>query len=307
MRSLGSCCLFVTVILPGSFVCSSFAAENVPATSHPFLCADYGGNKICMVNVEGTIEWQVPAERPQDVWRLPNGNILFSYIRGAKEITRDKKVVWAYTSAKPNEIHSCQPLPDGRVLIGELEPCRIIEVDRQGKIAKQIPLETATKKIHGRYRLARKTCAGTYLVAFTSEQLVREYNSDGKVIRVMKTPGGVYGAIRLPNGNTLLACGDGHTLVEVDPDDRIVWQIKEDDLPGNPLRFVAGVQRLPNGNTVIANWGGHGHIGQQPQIVEVTRQKKVVWQVFDYKQFQTISGVMLLDVPGDVTTGAILR
>ena len=67
------------------------------------------------------------------------------------------------------------------------------------------------------------------------------------------------------------------------------------------------IQRLPGGNTVVCNWGGHGHTGQQPLIFEVTPDKKVVWQVTDYQQFKAISGVQVLDVPGDVTKGEVLR
>ena len=59
-------------------------------------------------------------------------------------------------------------------------------------------------------------------------------------------------------------------------------EVKENDLPGNPLRFVAGLQRLPNGNTLICNWGGHGFIGQQPQICEITRDKQVVGEIYDF-------------------------
>jgi len=36
-----------------------------------------------------------------------------------------------------NEVHACQPLPEGRVMIAESGPMRIIEVDRQGKIARK--------------------------------------------------------------------------------------------------------------------------------------------------------------------------
>jgi hypothetical protein len=96
-------------------------------------------------------------------------------------------------------------------------------------------------------------------------------------------------------------------VIEVDPQDKVVWSLDENDLPGNPLRFVAGIQRLPNGNTVVCNWGGHGHVGQQPEVVEVTPDKKVVWQVDDYKTFKTISGIQILDVKGDVTQGEIPR
>lgn len=288
------------------------ADEKQPAGAanqvcHPFLCADYGQGKVFMVSAEGKVQWEFPAPSAHEVWRLPNGNFLLSRLQGPVEITPDRKIVWEYKTAKGNEVHTCQPLCNGNVLVGECGACRLIEVDRQGKIQKEIKLVSNTKGTHGQMRIARKTLAGTYLVAQTGDGLVREYDAEGKPVRTIKVPGNPYIAVRLPNGNTLIACGDGHKLIEVDPQDKIVWKIDENDLPGHPLRFVADVERLPNGNTVVCNWGGHGHVGQQPQIFEVTPQLKVVWQVFDNKQFRTISGVQLLDVPGDVTKGEILR
>jgi hypothetical protein len=278
--------------------CASTPAAELTATQppeHRLLCADYGGN----------IEWACPAERPQDVWRLPNGNVLFSHLRGVRQITLDKKVVWEYATSPPNEVQSCQPLPDGAVLIAECGTCRLIEVDRRGQIRKQIKVATS-QQVHGQMRVCRKTPGGSYLVALMGDRIVREYGGDGKVLRTIPTPGNVYAAVRLVGGNTLIACGDGHRLIEVDPQGKVVWNLGENDLPGNPLRFVAGVQRLPNGDTLVCNWGGHGHVGQQPQIFEVTRDKKVVWQVFD-KRLGTISSVQAIDVPGDVTRGEILR
>jgi hypothetical protein len=238
---------------------------------------------------------------------LSNGNFLFSHLGGAMEITRDKRVVWQYATEKGNEVHSCQPLPDGRVLVAECGVCRVIEVDREGRIQKQIKVTTTTAKPHGQMRIVRKTATGTYLVTLFGEHAVAEYDGQGTEVRRFKVPGNPYEALRLPNGNTLVCCGDGHKLVELDPHDKTVWEINENDLPGHPLRFVAGVQRLPNGNTVVCNWGGHGHTGQQPQIFEVTPERKVVWQVFDNQQFRTISHIQLLDVQGDVTRGEILR
>ena len=275
--------------------------------AHPFLCADYGQGKAFVVEADGKIAWQYAVPGTLDVWRLPNGNFLLNRTQGALEITRDKKIVWEYTIAKGSEVHTCQPLADGGVLLGESGPCRLIEVDRQGKIRKEIKVLSTTKATHSQMRMARKTAAGTYLVAQMGDRLVREYDVDGKEIRTIRVPGNPYIAVRLPGGNTLIGCGDGHKLIEVDPQDKVVWKVEENDLPGHPLRFVAGVQRLPNGNTVVCNWGGHGHVGQQPQIFEVTPQLKVVWQVFDNEQFRTIAGIQLLDVPGDVTRGEILR
>lgn len=292
--------LAIVVLICLSFLLISCAAQNQPdkPLTHPFLTSDYGGNKVHLVAPNGDITWQYDVQRPQEAWMLKNGNILMTYLRGAKEVTPDKKVVWEYKTEKPNEVHSCQPLKNGNYMVAVSGPCVLHEIDKDGKILKTIQLKTNQQKnIHGQMRIARKLRNGNYLVGHTYDKVVREYDPNGKVIREIKVPAGgsAHAAYRLPNGNTLISTGDGHKIIEVDKRDKIVWQINENDLQGNPLRYIAGMQRLKNGNTVVANWGGHGHVGEQPQIFEVTRDKKVVWQVFDFKKFGTISSVQLQD------------
>jgi len=280
--------------------------------AHPFLACDYGGNKVVRVSAEGKIEWQYDCKNPQDVWLLPNGNYLFCYVTGAVEVTPDaeKKVVWEYkapTDVKC-EVHACQPLPDGKVMIVETGTSRIIEVDRAGKVVKEIKLTTDPKvKMHNQYRGTRKLANGHYLVCLKGEGKIVELDQDGKVLREVKVPGDPHGAVPLPKGGMLVTCGDGHKVLEFDAKGNIVWELNENDLEGNPLRLMAGCQRLPNGNTVVCNYLGHGHIGKQPQVLEVTRDKKVVWQVEDHTQFKTINQIQLLDVKGNVLKGEILR
>ncbi len=264
----------------------------------PFACADYGGNKICLVDKDGQITWQYPAAGPMDVWILPNGNILFSHVKGVKEVTRQKEVVWEYKTAESNEVHACQPLPDALVMVAESGPMQIIEVDRQGQIVKRVPLKTECTNTHLQMRCARKLASGNYLVGQYQDGVVREYDATGRIVREIPQQM-AFSGIRLADGNTLIATGDAHRVVEVDGDGKVVWEINENDLPDNPIRFVAGMQRLPSGNTLVCNWGGHGHVGEQPQIFEVTRDKRVVGEIFDFTQFGTISGVFLLDVKGD--------
>jgi len=285
-----------------------WAAAGEAAVSHPFVCSDNGHNKIFFVSAEGKITWETPAQHGHDVWMLPNGHLLFAHALGAKEMAVEtKQVVWEYKTSPPNEVHACQPLANGDVLVAEGGTCRLIEVGRDGAIHKELKLHTPVANPHLQVRQARKTPDGTYLVAFVGEHVVRELDAECKVLRTF--PGGKFPftGLRLPNGHTLVACGDGHRLVEYDKDGKVAWSIEENELPGNPLRFVAGVQRLPNGNTVVCNWGGHGHKGQQPQVFEVTRDKKVVWQVSDNRQFLFIPVIQLLDVPGDVTKGEVWR
>lgn len=272
----------------------------------PFACADYGGNKICLVDAEGKITWQHPAANPQDVWLLPSGNILFSHIKGATEITLDREVVWKYETAKGNEVHACQPLPDGLVMVAESGPMQLVEVDRDGKVVKTVKLKTGQKATHHQMRCARKIASGNYLVGQYGDGVMREYGPNGEIVREIPQKM-AFSGIRLPSGNTLMATGDSHRVVEIDADGKVVWEVNENDLPGNPLRFVAGLQRLPNGNTLICNWGGHGHVGQQPQIVEISPNKEVVGEIYDFDQFGTLSGVFLLGLEQDATQFEVLR
>ncbi len=89
-------------------------------------------------------------------------------------------------------------------------------------------------------------------------------------------------AIRLRNGNTLIASGGGASVVEVTPDAKIVWEIK-DKVPNSniTLKWTTFLTELDNGNFIVGNC----HAGDKnPQIFEITRNKKVVWQ---FNQFQT--------------------
>jgi hypothetical protein len=274
------------------------AKEPVLTIGRAMLLADYGAGKVCRIDKAGNVTWEMPAPGAQDIWGLPDGNVLYTYNKGVRIATPDRKVVWEYKTDEANEIHACQPLKDGKVMIAESGPMRIIEVGRDGKIVKEVKLTTTCKNTHGQMRNARKLDNGNYLVGQVSEGILREYDPAGKIVRDIPQ-NNAFGGIRLPNGNTIVAGGDSHLISEVDPQGKVVWQITENELPGNPLRFVGGLRLAPNGNLVVANWGGHGRVGQQPQVFEVTHdeQKKVVGVIHDDTHFKTISGTCVLDGP----------
>ena len=277
--------------------------------AHPFLCTDSFGGKVAVVAADGTIEWEYACQHPQDCWVLPNGNFLFCHAHGAIEMTRAKVIVWEYKSGEKTEVHACQPLPGGRVLVVENGPCRIIEVDRAGQIVKEVKLTPPPPavKLHDQFRGTRKTKDGHYFLCRKGEHRVDELDADGKMLREIPVPGDVHEALLLPDGHLLIACGEGHKVMELDAALKIVWELNENDVPGNPLRLMTGFQRLPNGNTIFCNYLGHGHVGEQPHFFEITRDKQVVWQFADHAHFKTINQIQLLDVPGDVTKGEILR
>jgi hypothetical protein len=275
--------------------------------AHPFLCCDYQGNKVAAVSADGKIEWEFSCPNPQDCWLLPNKNYLICYRTGARELTPDKQTVWEYKAPEKVEVHSCQPLPNANVLVAEGGTCRIIEIDRAGKIVKELRIPAAAQSTHEQVRGVRKAKNGHYFLSLKGEHKVAELGSDGKTIREIKIPGDTHEVVPLANGHLLITCGDGHKVIELDGAEKVVWELNENDLPNNPLRLAAGCQRLPNGNTIVCNYLGHGFVGKQSQFLEVSRDKKIVWEFHDDQQFKTINQVQLLDVPGDVTKGEIAR
>jgi len=289
---------------------ASPATLDRPPQGHPFVCGDYSKGKVFVVSAEGDVQWEYPAPHCNDVWVLPSGNLLFTTGRGVKEVTRDKRVVFSYQSK--SEVYACQRLANGNTFIGECGTGRLLEVDPAGKIVNAVRLLADGKSGgHAYMRNARCLKNGHYLVAHYGLQVVRQYDSEGEVVMEIAAPGGPHSVVRLPDGNTLIACGDkgkqGAQVFEVDSGGKIVWQITRDQLPGIRLAFMTGLQRLPNGNTVMSNWLGHGQIGKGPHLIEVTREKKVVWTFANHKTIRTAASVQLLDVPGDVTRGEILH
>src|SRR5262245_41928239 len=159
-------------------------ADEKPA--YRVLAADNG--RVAIVNAKGEIEWEV-ANRHEvhDLALLPNGNILMpTAANTVVEMTRDKQVVWKY-EAKPKEgykgrieIHAFQRLDDGNTMVAESGNARIVEVDRDGKVVKTIPLTVEKPNAHRDTRMARKLDTGNYLVCHEGDGKVREYDAAGK-------------------------------------------------------------------------------------------------------------------------------
>ncbi len=277
------------------------AASPAEEVAHAFACTDYTQGKVFIVSRDGIITWKFDAAtNSNDLWVLPNGNLLFNTGHGVKEVTRSQKIVFDYES--PSEIYACQRLTNGNTFVGECNAGRLLEVNPAGKILRELRLlPSGTDGGHAFMRNARQLDNGNYLVAHYGQQVVREYNPAGKVVWEIPAAGGPHSVVRLPDGHTLISCADGpggSRVFEVDAAGKTVWQVQGDELPGVSLRFVAGLERLPNGNTLLANWLGHRHqFGQTADLIEITPDKRVVWKFSGGQAIKTISSALLLDEP----------
>jgi len=291
---------------------------------HPFLYAGEWDTRKAEQSMflvrEGRIAWSAsiplhpsPGSNQEfdDATLLPNGNIIFSRMSGAGEMGPDKRLVWDYPAPPGTEIHSIQTLGHGRVLIMRNgNPAQAMIFDTAtGAVERVIPIPTTVAGTHGQFRHIRMTRARTLLVPHLGEDKVVEYDLNGRVLWSVqaKSP---WSAIRLNNGNTLVA-GDWSGYVrEVSPSGETVWEFTQADVPDIRIFNLQTANRLANGDTVITNWcAGDKNVEDWPstvQVLEVSPDKKVVWALRSWRDpgdLGPASSIQLLDEPGDAESG----
>ena len=318
-----NCSALIVLALVGLGLANPIPADEKPTpvnSGYRVLAQDRG--RVAIVNAKGEVEWEVACPfGSHDIALLPNGNLLLhTGPTTIVEMTPAKKVVWKHESRAQGglqgqvEIHAFQRLDDGLTMIAESGNRRIIEVDKDDKIVHEVPLTVDKPNSHRDTRLARKLANGHYLVCHEGDGVVREYDDKGKVVwsytldlggrpaspaTVRKGTAPRFSV--LCDGTTatrLIAAGNGNRVIEVNPEGKIVWSIGHDELPGIRLAWVTTLQVLPNGNLIVGNC----HAGpDNPQLFEVTRDKKVVWTFKDFKTFgNSLAAAQVLDIKGKI-------
>lgn len=272
---------------------------------HEIIAQDRG--QVCRFDRNGKLVWKTPCSGVAHDIHWLGGDRFLTQTNGANVVELDGagRETWRW-DAKPKagytgrvEVHAFQPVGRGRTMIAESGNRRIIEVDRTGRIVVEVPLLVERPDAHRDTRLVRKLRSGNYLVCHEGDGALREYQPDGRVVWSYRldlagqprTPGHdghgteVFGAVRLRNGNTLIAGGNNNRVFEVDPVGRTVWSVERDELVNTDGRkihlcWVTTLRVLRNGNIVFGNC----HAGPgQPQLVEVTRNKQVVWSFHNFE------------------------
>jgi hypothetical protein len=278
-----------------SFFRALLIALNLGLSIRPARCADGStepvvrhsylvlGGKTAIIGEDGQAQWEYGGGS-RDGFVLPNGNVLIAWADRVEEVTREKQIIFSYKRSKENgEISTTQRLYNGHTLVTELgaRP-RLVELNPQGNIVLDVPLQPETDNVHMQTRMARQLKNGNFLVPHLLAFAVKEYSPEGKVVRVFKTDldelGGrksenwPFTAIRLDNGNTLVSLTHGNKVVEIDQRGEAVWKVGNEHV-GGQFKDACGAQRLANGNTVV---GSHG-ASQGVSMIEVTPRHKIVW------------------------------
>lgn len=292
---------------------NAIVPANLPGnglSQHPMLYVGENCNKMYLVKDGKTIWSYSTGKGPEydDIWMLSNGNILFTRMQYVALITPDKKVLWRYdcNNAKDSthtEVHSCQPIGLDKVMfvVSGLPPKLFVVNTKTGKVEVEHELPyiqpANASDIHPQNRRARVTAQGTYLVSLLNMGRVVEYDKNFKEIWSYSTPK-PWSAMRLKNGNTLITDEKDWLTREVNSKGETLWEFNcKTDLPAE-YQFTSAPQtctRLANGNTIFTS---RGQAFKGPQLIEVTRDKKVVWVLQDWKNIGDATAVQILNDPG---------
>jgi len=267
---------------------------------HPMLFIGEGYNKMFLVN-GGKVIWTFSTGKGgefDDVWMLSNGNILFSRMSYAAEVTPQKKVIWRLDATNGTEIHTVQPIGLDKVMLVENgTPPKLLVINTKTKAVEvEHTIPPAGTGVHGQFRRMRVTAGGTYLAPMLSMNKVVEYDTNFNQLWSYDIPS-PWAAIRLHNGNTLITDERDRLTREVNPKGETVWEFKlaTDLPPGLNFPDSQSCVRLANGNTVLCS---RGNGGKACQLIEVTPDKKVVWALKDWTNLGPASAVQMLDDPG---------
>jgi hypothetical protein len=267
---------------------------------HPMLYIGEGCNTLFLIDA-GKVVWTYATGKGwelDDAWLLSNGNILFSRMSWAAVVTPRKQVVWRLDAPAGTEIHTVQPIGLDKVLLVEngVPPKALIINTRTHAVELEHELPFLKDKgVHGQFRRIRMTAQGTFLVPFLMMDRVVEYDTSFNEIwsYAISSP---WAAIRLRNGNTLITDEKERLTREVTPQGETAWEFRLADLPAEVrLPDCQSCVRLGNGNTVFCSRGANG---KGLQLVEVTRDKSVVWALKDWKDLGPATAVQILDDPG---------
>jgi len=261
-------------------------AQSTSLTAHDFVFSGESHDRRIFVVRHGQVVWTYddPTGKGEisDCVMLSNGSLLFAHQFGVTLLSPEKKVLWSYDPPPNHEVHTAVPIGTDRVLYiqnGDPALVRVVNIVT-GAIEKEFPLPTKQPvSVHGQFRHARLTPAGTLLVAHMDLGKVVEYDASGKELWSFPAPG-AWGVEPLANGNILIT--DRQGVREITRRGDTAWSWKPADTPTQHFVNLQNATRLPNGNTVINSWTNEwtkddNNRAGQMQAIELTPDKQVVW------------------------------
>jgi hypothetical protein len=188
------------------------------------LVAEHGGNRVTERNRKGDILWEKKVPQPLTAQRLPNGHTFICTRTAMLEIDRAGKEAHTWSSPDGNDLSRATRLPSGDIVcvtISDLTS-QLYLLGPSGRQRKAFVVNVSTSG--GRIEVLPN---GHVLMPEMVYNRVVEYDRDGKVVWMARVRQPV-AAVRLANGNTLVATYSQNRALELDKNGDEVADFKEE-------------------------------------------------------------------------------
>jgi hypothetical protein len=187
--------------------------------------------KLVERDLTGKALWERPMQQAcVSFRRLPDGNTFIATRHRIVEIDRDGKEVFAYDRPGP-DLMTARKLPDGEVaFVTTGETYVRIDADHVEQKNYRVKLRLFPNVDVDKFANAEILPGDHVLVSLLApnpaQNKVSEYDEKGAIVweATINLPSH---AVRLANGNTLVASANSSRLVELDRAGRVVWECPE--------------------------------------------------------------------------------
>jgi hypothetical protein len=178
-----------------------------------------GIGRVSERDIKGTVRWLKSMNNPLTCQRLDNGNTFLVGRQQLLEVDPEGKEVFTYHRQTP-EILAARKLPDGQIALLTTSQT-LVRLDAAGKEVRSTRLNNL--QLGG---LMEVLPDGGLLLPQSYMNKVIECDGEGKFVTeyAVQNPNS---AVRLANGNTLVAGQSQSRVVELDRDGNVVWEYKD--------------------------------------------------------------------------------
>ncbi len=262
------------------------------------LIADRGNGRLLVVTSDGQILWRFPVEgslprgqsfSADDAFIAPDGRTIVANDDTHQVIDRidiaTKRIVWQYghygvPSSRPGYLNGpddAYPLANGRIIVADIQNCRIIEIDAAKRITRQwgrtgVCLDHAPQTYGSPNGDTPLPDGGLLITEIRGSRVVR-LSATGRVIFDIHVPAIYPSDAHLDaHGNVIVA--DYATIgavVAVTPTGHVLWRYAPRSGPGR-LDHPSLAVPLPDGRILI-----NDDFRERVVLLD-PRTKRIVWQ-----------------------------
>ncbi|WDE99465.1 hypothetical protein PQO03_16635 [Lentisphaera profundi] len=215
----------------------------------------------------------------QEAWQTPESTIVCGSLGIWKYDQTNTREIYFEPQLRILEIHSCEPLSNGDMLVAANKS--ILEISPNGKIKKSIKLDFLREESRLQIKSIKKLADGGYLISSCGPNKIYRLDKKGWVKRVIElnlikatvVTDRIHDVELLKNGRIMISTGFGASLIEVNENDEITWSLKQQDQEELGLVYLGGFIVRDNGNIIAT-----AYKSKYPMF-EITREKNLVWKL----------------------------